>query len=137
MVNENKSTCYCINLRRSAGILTDIYDKALAPCGMTVAQYCLLIHLHRMGNANITQWADQVGLERSTMVRNVRILEKNGWIQPAAGRGRHFTLSPAGQERLTAAIPIWQQTQAAIEQQLGAEDAQALLRIADKLRHFL
>ena len=135
MVNENKSTCYCINLRRSTGILTDIYDKALAPCGMTVAQYCLLIHLQRMGSANITQWAEKVGLERSTMVRNVRILEKNGWIQPTEGRGRRFSLSETGAERLTAAVPIWQQTQKAIEQQLGAEDAQALLRIADKLQH--
>lgn len=136
MVNENKSTCYCINLRRSAGILTDIYDRALVPSGLTVTQYCLLVHLQRMGSANITRWAGQVGLERSTMVRNVRILEKNRWIQPAAGRGRYFALSPAGQECLAAAVPLWQETQQKIEQYLGETDAQALLRIADRLRHF-
>lgn len=129
-----QSVCYCMNLRRSASVLTDYYDRTLEPAGMMVTQFCLLVNLQRLGSANLTQWAEKVGLERSTMVRNVRGLEKRGWIIPAAGRGRRFMLSPQGEAALAQAMPLWQQTQARVEQYLSEADAQALLRITARLQ---
>lgn len=126
--------CYCIHLRRSAGALTDFYDKALRPFGLTVAQYSLLTHLARMGSANITQWAGRVGLERSTMVRNVRVLEENKWIGTVDGRGRRFTLTENGKKLLANAAPVWEETQKQVERCLGEEDIRALLRISEKMQ---
>ena len=132
-----QSSCYCTNLRRSANVVTDFYGSVLKNAGLTVAQYYLLINLSRLEAANITQWAERVGLDRSTMVRNVKLLESKGWISPAAGKGKVFSLSPEGRQVLDQAIPLWQDAQAQMETLLGKEDAAAFFRIHEKLQHMM
>ena len=101
-----KSECYCTNLRRSANAVSDFYDRELKPSGLTAPQYYLMINLSRLGSANITHWAEHVGLERSTMVRNI----------------------------LDAAIPMWTEAQRKLRDYLGGDDASAILRIGAKLQ---
>ena len=69
------STCYCTNLRRSANAMSEFYDSALKEAELTISQYYLLVNLSRLGKANITHWSEQVGLDRSTMVRNIKPLQ--------------------------------------------------------------
>ncbi len=127
------SPCYCTNMRRCAGMLSELYDSQLRGSGLTVPQYYLLINLRRLGSANITRWAERVGLERSTMVRNVRLLRERGLIEEAEGRGKTFTLSEAGESALDSAIPMWESAQSRVEELLGPEDAASILRIGRKL----
>lgn len=129
-----ESRCYCTHLRRSANALSEFYDAALKETGLTVSQYNLLVNLSRLGSANITRWAERVGLERSTMVRNIAVLESRGLVEKAPGRGKVLTLSPAGREALERAIPVWEEVQRELEGFLGAEDAAAILRIGAKLQ---
>lgn len=129
-----KSICYCTNLRRSANMLSDIYDACLKPSGVTVAQYYLLVNLSRLGSANITHWAQRVGLDRSTMVRNIKPLQTRGYVETTKGRGKVFTLTPEGEHVLELAIPIWERTQAKIQEALGDDDTQTLVRISEKLQ---
>lgn len=129
-----KSPCYCTNLRRSANWATVLYDRALSPTGLSVPQYYLLINLSRMGRANTTQWAERVGLERTTLVRNVKLLEEKGLVAQTDGRGRTFALTPVGQETLDRAVTCWEKAQAEMVSLLGWEDAQAALRICEKLQ---
>ena len=98
-----KSICYCTNLRRSANMLSDIYDACLKPSSVTVAQYYLLVNLFRLGSANITHWAQRVGLDRSTMVRNIKPLQTRGYVETTEGRGKAFTLTPEGEHVLELA----------------------------------
>ena len=128
------SQCYCTNLRRSAGIVTDFYDAGLKDAGITVSQYYLLVNLSRLEQANITRWAQRVGLERSTMVRNIKPLEARGLIETADGRGRTFALSPQGKAVLARAAAIWEERQRSLEAFLGREDHEAILRIGEKLQ---
>ena len=125
--------CYCANVRHSAQCLTTLYDEALTPLGLTVSQFYLLTRLAILKKANITQWADAAGLERTTMVRNVRALEKLAWLERAEGTGKTYMLSATGKALLRQTFPVWQDVQARIEQLLGPDDAQALLRIEAKL----
>lgn len=130
-----KSPCYCTNLRRSASTITEYYNDALRPIGLNAAQYYLLINLSRLETANITQWAAHVGLERSTMVRNTRVLLHHGWIEDVPqGRGRQFSLTADGCNLVEQALQIWSRVQDEMETFLGKEDAEALLRIAEKLQ---
>lgn len=129
-----ESRCYCTHLRRSANTLSEFYDAALEETGLTVSQYNLLVNLSRLGSANITRWAERVGLERSTMVRNIAVLESRGMVETAPGRGKVFILSPAGREALERALPIWEKVQRELEDFLGEEDAAAILRIGAKLQ---
>lgn len=130
----HKSTCYCTNIRRSTNIISAIYDSALKETELTVAQYCLLINLSRLGSANITHWAEHVGLDRSTMVRNIKPLQNRGLIETAEGHGKAFALSEKGKTVLNQAIPKWQEAQMKMEEILGKDDAEALLRIYEKLQ---
>ncbi len=134
MAKLYESECYCTNARRESGILTEFYDKQLAQSGMSASQYYLLINLDRKGPMNITHWANLVGLERSTMVRNVRTLEKNSFIELADGYGKVYRLSAHGEESLRHARELWKTAQKKIEMLLGKEDANTLIRISRKLQ---
>ena len=129
-----ESPCYCTNLRRGALWSTEYYDKMLAPSGLSVPQYYLLINLSRMEKANLSQWAQRVGLDRTTMVRNVKLLEGKGLVEQTEGRGRTFTLTETGRETLDRGVALWEQAQAQIQAWIGREDAETLLRICRKLQ---
>ena len=119
------STCYCTNLRRSANAMSEFYDSALKEAELTISQYYLLVNLSRLGKANITHWSEQVGLDRSTMVRNIKPLQSHGLIEGTEGHGKTFALSEKGRHALDTATVIWQQMQEKMEQFLGKEDADA------------
>ena len=88
-----------------------------------------------MEKANLSQWAERVGLDRTTMVRNVKTLESKGLIAPAEGRGRTFALTEIGKTTLTHGIKLWEQAQAELREKLGGEDADTLLRICRRLQN--
>lgn len=134
MAQLYKSPCYCTNLRRSANAFSDFYDLSLKESGLTIAQYYLLINLSRLGTANITRWAKEVGLDRSTMVRNIKLLESRCLIEAAEGHGKTFTLSSKGRQVLDMAVPLWQEAQKRIESILGNDDIEAIFRISEKLQ---
>ena len=128
------STCYCTNLRRSANAMSEFYDSALKEAELTISQYYLLVNLSRLGKANITHWSEQGGLDRSTMVRNIKPLQSRGLIEGTEGHGKTFALSEKGRHALDTATVIWQQMQEKMEQFLGKEDADAILRIGSRLQ---
>ena len=134
MTEPYKSKCYCTNLRRSANKISDFYSSALKNVGLTVAQYYLLINLSRLGSANITHWSEFVGLDRSTMVRNIKPLQTRGLIVETDGHGKTYSLSDEGANILEKAIPIWQKAQEDMEKFLGKDDTEAILRIGAKLQ---
>ena len=134
MAKLYESSCYCTNIRRCSNILTDFYDEALKESGLTIAQYYLLINLSRLGKANITHWAEYIGLDRSTMVRNVQLLQKREYIEETEGNGKTLMLSATGIEVLEQAKAGWDKAQAELEDFLGKDDAGELLRIGRKLQ---
>ena len=134
MIQPYKSACYCTNLRRSANIISDFYDAALKDAGLTIAQYHLLINLSRLGCANITHGAEYVGLERSTMVRNIKLLQSRDFVEISGGHGKVFTLSSEGRRVLDLAAPLWREAQEQVEAVLGKDDTVAVFRISEKLQ---
>ena len=127
--------CYCTNLRRAAGAATEYYDSAFQPLGLSAAQYYLLANLSRMEPVNTTRLAGQVRLDRSTLVRNLRILQKYGWVDDRhVGREHRFYLPEAGREILSQAEPLWKKAQENLESRLGQEDAAELMRLLQKVQ---
>lgn len=129
-----ESPCYCTNLRRAAQWATEYYDKMLAPSGLSVPQYYLLVNLSRMEKANLSRWAQQVGLDRTTMVRNVKTLESKGLVATTQGRGKTFELTELGRATTAHGVELWEQAQKNLRRELGEDDADALLRICRKLQ---
>ncbi|MFP3519753.1 MarR family winged helix-turn-helix transcriptional regulator, partial [Pseudomonas sp. SIMBA_077] len=80
--------------------------------------------------------ADAMGLDRSTLGRNLRVLEGEGLVQLVEGddlRNRLVVLTATGQERLTAALPAWEAAQQKLIDKLGAEKREMLLALLDEL----
>ncbi len=79
------SQCLCTNLRRAARGVSRHYDGALDGFGINVAQYSLLCNLQRLDQPSISSLADAMGLDRSTLGRNLRVLEGEGLVRLVEG----------------------------------------------------
>ncbi|WP_176509880.1 MULTISPECIES: MarR family winged helix-turn-helix transcriptional regulator [Pseudomonas] len=130
------SECICTHLRRAARGVSRHYDEALAGFGINVAQFSLLRHLQRLDRPSITTLAEAMGLERSTLGRNLRVLEAEGLVALADGddqRNRVVLLTEAGAARLIAAHPAWEQAQLKLVGQLGEGQRDELIRLLERL----
>ncbi len=130
----NSSECYCVLLRGASRRITAVYDAALAPVGISVAQFSLLRRIRRAQPVSLTELARLSELDRSTVGRNVRVLERMGLVvaHPAKDqREAALALLPAGEKILADGAPLWDAAQAKVEAALGpagVESLRALLR---------
>ncbi|NBF08504.1 MarR family winged helix-turn-helix transcriptional regulator [Pseudomonas sp. Fl4BN1] len=130
------SQCLCTNLRRAARGVSRYYDGVLDGFGINVAQYSLLNNLLRLDQPSISSLAEAMGLDRSTLGRNVRVLEAAGLVRLMEGddqRNRLVQLTEAGRERLIAALPVWEAAQQRLIDRLGAEKRETLLALLNEL----
>ena len=129
-------TCFALHARMTARLLSRTYEAALHPLGLKLPQFGILGAIGHGTTASETVLADRLGLERTTLVRNLKVLTQNGWIEPIPGNGRglRHRLTPAGQAILEAAIPLWQQAQGQLESKLKDTDAEEARRAMRALR---
>jgi len=128
--------CLCTKLRRASRGVSKLYDDALADVGLTVAQYSLLKNLQRLQQPSITSLADAVGLERSTLGRNLRLLESKGLVLLEGGedqRNRLVRLTGQGSACLERGLLAWQQAQERLSSRIGPEQKAALMAMLDQL----
>jgi len=115
--------CYCTSLREATRRLTAVYDDTLAPTGVNVAQFSLLRTLERSGPLALTEFGRLTELDRSTIGRNVKVLERMGLVALRAGDDRRESvavLSKAGRRILASGAPLWEKAQNTVETKLGA-----------------
>lgn len=128
--------CLAVRVRLLNRRLSRIYDGALRPVGLTVAQLNLLSLLEVVNSAPSGRIAELLAMEISTLSRNAQIMKNEGWIsiEPATrGNGRILTLTDAGAQQLLAARPAWEDAQAQARVLLGNDDAILLKRIGDSV----
>lgn len=129
------TTCACARLRRSARIVSSLYDEALTPAGLTVAQFSLLRMLQRAGPCSLTAFGAATGHDRTTLNRTLKPLEQAGYVQSAGGqdsRTRIVSVTDAGRVAIGRAEPLWAEAQQRIETALGA-DYPALFALLDRI----
>lgn len=128
--------CLCTKLRRATRSVNRLYDDALAGVGVNAAQYSLLRNLERLGRPSITELAEALGLDRSTLGRNLRVLEGKGLLALEGGedqRNRLVSLTAVGRVCLDQAKGAWTRVQEQLGQRLGPEKRSALLALLDEL----
>jgi DNA-binding MarR family transcriptional regulator len=128
--------CLCTKLRRASRGVTRLYDEALADVGLNAAQFSLLRYLQRLGQPSISELAEAMGLDRSTLGRNLRVVEGRGLLQLAGGtdqRSRKVVLTDAGVRVLEQGAPLWQQAQEQLALRLGADKRAELMALLDDL----
>lgn len=120
-------------LRSATRRIGSVYDRALAVLGINIAQYSLLRTIQRRQPMSLTDLARSVELDRSTIGRNVRVLERLGLVAMEQGEDDHreaaVKLTARGVEILNEAGPLWEDCQRKIEAQLGPVKVIALQEI--------
>jgi DNA-binding MarR family transcriptional regulator len=113
--------CACLHTRMAARAVTRFYDEALRPVGLKGTQFVLLAAIEVDEAGSITDLAERIDIERTTLVRNLQLLRKEGLVTPQRGaNGRSKpTLSDKGRAALEAAVPLWRVAQTEIENRLG------------------
>jgi DNA-binding MarR family transcriptional regulator len=123
--------CYCIAFRKLSRRLTAVYDEALAPLGITVSQFSQLRNIKHRQPVSLTELADLQELDRSTVGRNTKVLQRLGLVamtpSPEDQRETMLTLTDEAIALLKRAMPIWSEVQERIEGKLEAAEFDRLL----------
>ena len=129
-LTQQAPECTCFNLRKAARAVTQYYDGALKPSGLRATQFTLLAAIYNAGPITIKRLAERLIMDRTTLTRNLRPLEKQGLIESASGedrRTRAVTLTDRGREVLAQALPLWERAQEEVVGKLGHERWRDLL----------
>ena len=122
--------CLCGAVRQAARRLSQHYDAALAPVGISINQYSMLARAARLGPRTIADLAAALVMDRSTLGHLLRPLQKRGLVHLAASpedrRRTAITLTPAGTTLLAAARPLWADAQRRFLAHYGNDAAKAL-----------
>ncbi len=128
-----KSICYCAAVRTAARKTTALYNSILEPAGVTLAQFSLLRKIERAGTVSLTKLGRLAELDRSTIGRNVKALEKLRLVRVGPGEDQReaaVRLTPAGERALRIGAPLWEEAQRRVEATLGAAGAEQLQTLA-------
>ena len=116
--------CTCFNVRRASRAVTEFYDEIMAPSGVKATQFTMLGAVAMMGPASVTRLAAHLGLDRTTLTRNLRVLAEQGMVEISAGedrRERVVALSAEGMAALERATPVWREAQDRVIAKFGEE----------------
>ena len=131
--------CICIQARQVSRALTRFYDEQLRPGGLRTSQLTVLVAVARFGEAGagMGALAKVLVLDRTTLTRNLRPLERIGLVrvarEPSDARGRIVLLTPAGERAIEAAYPLWECSQKRLRAMLGGKDVEALRRASSRV----
>jgi DNA-binding MarR family transcriptional regulator len=128
----NPEYCTSQNLRKAARTAARLYDQALQPLGLKTTQFTLLAKIQGAGEIAQNELANNVGLDKTTMSRNLRLLEKDALVRIAEAEDRRIrllSLSRKGERLLEKAKPLWRMAQSSFVDELGVDAWQTLTAI--------
>jgi DNA-binding MarR family transcriptional regulator len=128
------ANCLCLASRQAARRVTRIFDRELRPYGLRATQFTVLAMLSLRGATTIGELADALGIERTTLTRNLALIEHASWvkIEPAKqdARSRLVTVTDQGRAVLAPAFPAWRKAQDITTAAIGSGAASALRGLA-------
>jgi len=124
------AACACLNLRKASRAVTQAFDKIMQPSGVRATQFPVLAVLAMAGPMTITGLSQVLVMDRTTLARNLKPLEKQGLISTAKGEDRRtktVTLTQKGADVLNKAMPMWEEAQNLVVERMGEDRWQSLL----------
>jgi len=122
--------CLCYNFRKVSRALSQVYDEALKPTGIRGTQYALLYFTASRQPINFNDLAKVTSSDKTTIARNLKVLEGKGLVYFEAGedrREREVSLTKKGQEILIEAFPLWKKIQGRVKDVMGKNRVDQLL----------
>lgn len=125
--------CTAVRMRLINRVITSVYDDALRRLGLTVNQLNLLVAVCRMERVNAKQVGRVLQMDASTLSRNLDRMRKEGWLRLVAGedaRSRNLKITAKGERLMVKAFPAWEEAQKRVSVLLGAENVEAIEKMA-------
>jgi DNA-binding MarR family transcriptional regulator len=122
--------CVCFNLRWVTRVVTQFYDAEMRRYGIRPTQGSILLALQAKDSWTMAELSDWLGMDRTTLVRNLRPLQRDGLVQSGGGgRGRlvEVAITAKGRKQIEKLTPAWKSAQRAVVKTLGAKRWSAIL----------
>ena len=122
--------CTASSLRRAARAVSSLYDARLESVGLRGTQFSLLTAVALIGEPPVTMLAERLGLDRTTMTRNLAPLVRDGLVEDAASDDRRVhrvKLTAKGRRTIERALPLWEEAQAEVARALGDKRGRELV----------
>ncbi len=134
------NACVGFNLRKTSRLLMRLYDQAFKPIGLKGTQFSLLMAVAGYKDATIGELSQPLCMERSTLSRNIAVLQKKGLVTIEEGEDRRqqrIRITDSGVSVLQEALPLWQGVQESLAGELGEERITNLLKDLHNLSQLL
>jgi DNA-binding MarR family transcriptional regulator len=115
-------TCTCSELRKTARAITLLYDNAFKSSGLLSTQFGVLQVIYDIDSIRISDLAGKLGMDRTTLTRNLSVLERQGFIEISQGkdhRTRIVTATQKGRSAVDKTILLWNEVQHKVKQKMG------------------
>lgn len=131
---EVREQCYCMRLRRATRAVTQRYERELAESGIRATQFSLLVALASAPAVPLSKLAAALGMDRTTLSRNLVPLVRDGLVEEQGGtdrRLRQYALTARGKRSFLQALPAWRAAQAGMSSAMSAEQIQRFGPVLD------
>jgi DNA-binding MarR family transcriptional regulator len=126
----------CANIRRAARAITQLYDEALRPLGLTITQFTVLQALSDAGDITQGRLGEILAMDSTTLTRTLGIMNREGWISKVYGtdrRERRLRLTAVGKSEFNRAVPHWRKSQETLRVQLGKRQWDELSKLMNAI----
>lgn len=137
MMSEN---CIDFNLRKVTRTVNQFYDSKIRKSGVTVTQHTLLTIIKMTQPITITKLSDIAVMDRTTLARNLKLLEKKCLVKINPGQDRRkrlIGLTEAGQNTLKKSFPLWKNAQTELLDGFGSNNWDDVKKNLSSLIEFL
>ena len=122
--DEIGKVCTVFNLRKASRAVTQLYEEIMRPSDTLPTQFTLLAATRALGPVTISRMAKELVLDRTTLTRNLKPLEREGLLIVVCvkddQRSREVSLTSKGLKKLEQALPYWKEAQSRAVKMLGA-----------------
>ena len=132
--------CAALTLQKAARAITQIYNRTLKPSGLRITQLAILTSAARLDSPTVTEMARDLGMDRTSLSRGLRPLQRSGLLHISPGRDRRtrrVVLTPQGEVAIESALPSWQAAQAEIATRIGSREFEQTLQCVAALAEVL
>ena len=134
-VAEVMGQCLCSRMRKLGRSVTRLYNHELRPAGLNYSQFNVLAVLDHLGPCSIAHMSEKMGVDRTTLLRNLGLLKRRGLIERLKIDGRVGCYVPTvqGHVALQRAIPFWEAAEIRMAQFIGTSELAGLRQVFDTL----
>ncbi len=123
--------CPAFNIRAASRVITQLFDEILKPTGLQITQFAVLVGVISLDSPSINQLAKGLVMDRTTLTRNLKPLEKEGLIKITSGddKRNHFVkITPKGKSALEKTLPYWEKARTVVSEEFGQKHLDGLLK---------